>query len=271
MTGLGGAGDGESVVDRAIGVAAEAFGPRLSAAYALGSIAHGGFAPLVSDVDVMLVLDGVDPATSARMADVRERVRRDVPGELADRLSIFWSDPPGVRRGAGEHSRLPEVDRLDLLDSGRLLLGDDCRAGATRPTTDALVLRAAEFALTTFDDAYRARLRDPDDLVAGGARPVTKAVLFPVRFLYTLATGRLGHNTDAAAWYSGHHEHADLAAAAATWRTTGLTDPEAARRLLSTGLRPIYATFTAEYVLALRELGQDSTADRLAAWGELIR
>lgn len=219
----------------------------------------------------MLVLDGVEQATSARVADVRERVRGDVPGELAGRLSVFWSDPRSVRHGGGEHNRLPEVDRLDLLESGRLLRGDDCRAGATRPTTDALILQAAEFALAKFDDAYLAGLRDPGTLVAGGARPVTKAVLFPVRFLYTLATGRIGRNADAATWYSTHHRHAELVAAAATWRTEGLTDPAAARRLLSSHLRPIYATFAAEYVRALREHGQELMADRLATWGELIR
>lgn len=271
MTDRDSTADGDAVVDRAVGAAAEEFGPRLSASYALGSIAHGGFAPLVSDVDVMLVLDGVDPATSARVADVRERVRGDVPGELAGRLSVFWSDPAGVRHGAGEHSRLPEVDRLDLLDSGRLLLGDDCRAGATRPTTDALILHAAEFALTKFDDAYLAGLRDPGTLVAGGARPVTKAVLFPVRFLYTLATGRIGRNADAATWYSTRHAHAELVVAAATWRTAGLPDLVVARGLLSSHLRPVYATFAAEYVRALRELGQELIADRFATWGELIR
>ena len=271
MTNRDPAADADAVVDRALGVAVEDFGSRLSAAYALGSIAHGGFAPLVSDVDLMIVLAGVDPATFALVTDVRERVRADVPGELAGRLSVFWSDSSGVRHGAGEHSRLPEVDRLDLLESGRLLLGDDCRAGATWPTTGDLVRQAAEFALAKFDDDHLARLRDPAALVADGARPVTKAVLFPVRFLYTLATGRIGRNDDAAAWYPTWHPHAELVAAAATWRTAGLTEPAVARDLLAEHLRPLYAIFAAEYTRALRELDQDVLADTLASWGEAVR
>lgn len=270
MTDRGPTADGTAVVDRAVDLAAEKFGSHLSAAYALGSIAHGGFAPLVSDVDVMLVLNDVDSTTSARVVGIRERVRGDVPGELAGRLSVFWSDPQGVRHGAGKPSRLPEVDRLDLLESGRLLQGDDCRAGATRPDTGDIVRQAAEFALVKFDDAYLARLRDPATLVASGARPVTKAVLFPVRFLYTLATGHIGRNDDAAAWYPTRHPHAVLATAAATWRTEGLTEPAEARDLLAGHLRPIYAIFTAEYTRALRELGQDRLADRLESWGKAI-
>ncbi len=42
-------------------------GPRLVAAYALGSLAHGGFSPLVSDVDLGLVLtDPIEPPTRRR-------------------------------------------------------------------------------------------------------------------------------------------------------------------------------------------------------------
>jgi hypothetical protein len=38
-------------------------------------------------------------------------------------------------------------------------------------------------------------------LIAAGVRRLTKLVLFPVRFLYTAATGRVGTNDAAAAWY----------------------------------------------------------------------
>src|SRR5690242_9058383 len=47
---------GDDVLVDAVRVAGERLGARLLAAYALGSLAHGGFSPLVSDVDLALVL-----------------------------------------------------------------------------------------------------------------------------------------------------------------------------------------------------------------------
>ena len=52
-----GPGQGEAVLAQALAAFQTALGPRLTAAYALGSLAHGGFSPLVSDVDLGLVLD----------------------------------------------------------------------------------------------------------------------------------------------------------------------------------------------------------------------
>ena len=47
---------GEAVLTQAVAAYRAAFGSRLAAGYALGSLAHGGFSPLVSDVDLGLVL-----------------------------------------------------------------------------------------------------------------------------------------------------------------------------------------------------------------------
>jgi hypothetical protein len=47
---------GEDVLARAVAAYEAALGSRLIAGYALGSLAHGGFSPLVSDVDLGLVL-----------------------------------------------------------------------------------------------------------------------------------------------------------------------------------------------------------------------
>ena len=258
---------GENVLDRAVDEAVREFGPSLSGAYALGSLAHGGFAPLVSDVDLMLVLDAVEESTRSRVDVVRERVRRDDPSELADRLSVFWADWPGVRAGVGPHGRLPEVDRLDLLDSGRLLHGQDRRNGAERPEAGTIVRQAAEFAVERFDDRYVVKLEHPELLVDEGPRSVTKAVLFPVRFLYTLATGHIGRNDDASDWFGRHHHGGELVTAAMAWRAGGIADPAEARRLMAAHLVPIHTTFATRYVRALEELGYGNLAARLDAWG----
>lgn len=237
----------EDVLHATAAAAVDVLGADLEAVFALGSLAHGGFAPLVSDVDVALVLSRLDAAPL--VPAVAEQARRRVSGPLADRLSIFWTDWGGVRHGPAQVGRLPAVDRLDLLDDGRLLHGADRRAGAVPPTADDLISEGAEFALARFDDAHRHDLRDPGRLLARGVRPVTKAVLFPVRFLYTLHTHRIGRNEDAAAWYDGPAR--PLVAAAHRWRTAGIPDPGAALALLTRHLLPVHAEFLNAYAAAL--------------------
>ena len=137
---------GEAILEQAVAGARDEWGARLVAAYALGSLAHGGFSDLVSDVDLGLVL--ADPLTAddaARVAALGERVR--VGGApLADRLSVFWGTAATLR-GEGALGHYPPLDRLDLARHGRLLAGRDCRARLPTPTTRELVVAAAAQAL----------------------------------------------------------------------------------------------------------------------------
>lgn len=239
--------DGEEVLRAAVHAAVELLGEDLDAAFAIGSLAHGGFAPLVSDVDLALVLRTVSSESDSRIARIAEQVRTG--GPMAQRLSVFWSDWAGVRGEGQPAGRLPQVDRLDLMDSGRLLYGTDRRDGGTLPGHDELVLDAARFAATRFDQAYLESLLVPEQLLSRGVRPVTKAVLFPVRFLYTLHTGKLGLNEHAATWYRGRPSE-PLVSAALRWRLDGLTDPGEARELLEKHLPGLYREFFAEYSAA---------------------
>lgn len=242
---------GEDVLAVTAAAAAELFGHDLEAVFALGSLAHGGFAPLVSDVDVALVLARLDPGSAGRVQRVAATVRERAPGELAARLSLFWSDLDGVRRGGGA-GRLPAVDRLDLLDHGRLLHGTDRRAPAVRPRTDELVLDGARFAADRFVAGYLDDLRHPGRLLARGVRPVTKAVLFPVRFGYTLASGRIGRNDAAVDWYvGGAGAHAPLVAAAFDWRRDGLAAD--AGELLDRHLVGLYREFLDRYAESITD------------------
>lgn len=251
--------EAQAVLDAAAEVAAEALGNALVAVYALGSLAHGGFAPLVSDMDVALVLTEADRTSAERVAAVGPRVRERVPGPLAERLSVFWADLAGVRHGPGPWGRLPAVDRLDLIDSGRLLRGRDVREGAVRPDGPTLVREAAEFAASRFDEAHLASLRDPAGLVADGPRAVTKTVLFPVRLLYTLRTHRIGLNAEAAEYYDG--PHVPLVRAAIRWRGEGLDEhvPE----LLAAHLVGLHVEFLDAYLDVLD--GASGPAGRLRA------
>ncbi|MCE3552952.1 hypothetical protein LWC33_15995 [Pseudonocardia sp. RS11V-5] len=254
---------GELVLRTATAVAREVLGEHLDAVFALGSLAHGGFAPLASDVDVAVILDALLEDVADRMAEIRRATVARAGGPLAERLSVFWSDWHGVRHGAGERSRLPAVDRLDLLDAGRLLYGADRRGGAARPDRTTLVVEAARFAVEKFDDAYLAGLHRPEDLVAAGPRAASKAALFPIRFLYTLASGRMGHNDAAATWYGHEGAHAPLAHAAMRWRESGIDDRAAAVEDLRAHLVGVYVEFVDAYAPALADAGHDAVADAL--------
>lgn len=213
-----------------------AFGDRLVSVYAIGSLAHGGFAAAVSDVDIAVLVDQCDDSVPALVRGVVESTRDALGGDLADRLSVFYGDwrsfsspPPTARLGA--------IDRLDLMDSGVLMWGIDHRArDGSRPSPDELIAETAGFVRD-----WLTRRRPVQELIAAGPRVLTKNVLFPVRFLYTHATGRAGGNADAVAWYRDRDgPHLELAEQALRWRS-GDVDPVAARRLLERHLDALYA------------------------------
>jgi hypothetical protein len=277
---------GEIVLTRAVSAYRAALGSRLIAAYALGSLAHGGFSPLVSDVDLGLILQ--DPLRAKDRLTIRNVARSVKAGgsALDQRLSVFWGTPvtlTGQRRGG----RFPPLDRLDLLEYGRLLTGQDVRAVVARPGDDELLVAGAEFALgylgatgAGLPDRLRgwARLRPqegsaldeirtPARLVARGPRRMTKIVLFPVRFLFTAQTGRVGTNTLAAEHYlaSGPAPGATLVTAALAWRRARPADDEAAE-LLSRELIPLYVQYLDDHIARLQALNSDRLADGFRRW-----
>ena len=237
----------------------------IEAMFVLGSLAHGGFAPLVSDVDVAIVLGATAPGTAERMARVQTLVVEEGSSPLSERLSVFWADWHAVRTGDGGHSRLGPVDRLDLLDSGRLLLGSDLREPSVRPSHEELVVMSADHILNKFTDAYLERLRDTRALLEGGPRAVTKAILFPVRFMYTLSTGRIGLNDNSAHWYAAEGlPGGALALKALEWRNDGIDDAELAGQMLDAELDAIHDECFAGYAKELEDLGEASRAAALA-------
>jgi hypothetical protein len=279
---------GETVLLEAVDAYRAELGDRLLAAYALGSLAHGGFSALVSDVDLGLILSDPprpeDPGTIQRVAEAQ----RHKGSPLHERLSVFWGTPATLA-GEREGGRFPPLDRLDLLQSGRLLAGsDEARAGVQRPSTEELVITGAEFALDHFA-AIRSRagdggealgslhgggsealeqIRSPELLADQGVRQVTKLVLFPVRFLYTAATGHVGTNGDAVAHYLGREGTASpqLVEAAMSWRTDPPADRTAVVELLDAELVPLYLEYVDDHSQRLREMGRGDLASAFEEW-----
>lgn len=255
----------QQVVTDTVHAARAVLGAEIEAIFTLGSLAHGGFAPLVSDVDIAIIVARTAPDTPERMARVQRLVVDKASSPLSERLSVFWADWRAVRTGEGAHSRLGPIDRLDLLDSGHLLLGSDLREPSVRPSHEELVVMSADFILTKFTDSYLQGLRDTRALVLGGPRAVTKAILSPVRFTYTLRTGRIGLNDNSARWYAAEGlPGSTLALKALEWRGEGIADAELASQLLDAELDALHAECFAGYTKELDDRGDASRAAALA-------
>jgi hypothetical protein len=278
--------------ERVLAEAAEAFrvalGDRLLAAYALGSLAHGGFSELVSDIDLgLIVSDPLRPADDETIEAIARTEKRK-RSALHERLSVFWGTPTTLR-GEQKGGRFPALDRLDLIENGRLLIGDDsARSRLPRPSAAALLIAGAEFALDYLsgvprpgrlsseelgsmrvagEDASR-EILFPGLLLGHGMRRTTKLVLFPVRFLYTAATGRVGTNDSAVSRYLEDEQAPGrrLVAAALRWRTVPPTDESAASELLREQLLPLYLHYIDDHVERLDLLGKTELAGSFREW-----
>jgi len=289
--------NGETVLAEAVAAYRAALGARLVAAYALGSLAHGGFSPLVSDVDLGLVLaDPPAPSDPDRIAAVADTVKAG-GSPLHQRLSVFWATP-GILRGEVVGGRFPPLDRLDLLENGRLLAGADVRPGlgpAAVPSGEELLVAGADFAVDFLGPGHEAEaeadgpasgtisvlgslapvggavlheLHHPEELLGQGVRHATKIVLFPVRFLYTAATGRVGTNEAAVADYLARPDGParELVGAAYRWRTEPPDDAVAATELLRREVILLYRQYVDDHLARLTELKEDGLAEAFARW-----
>lgn len=257
---------GEDVLNDVTRAVSDAVGDRLLAAYALGSLAHGGFSPSVSDVDVAVILtDPGRPSDRESLLTVADTVRAG-GSPLHARVSIFWGTPEFLRSGAGD-GRFPPLDRLCLFEHGRLLSGTDIRRDLQPPTTTELVVAGAEFALNGLAEDVIASAPDPIMVLANGFRWTTKIVLFPARFLFTADTGREGTNEAAVRHYAEKRQgpDAELVDAAFAWRTTQPTHDHALA-LLNNGFIALYDYYLADHIERLRSLGEERLADRFSQW-----
>jgi 2-keto-4-pentenoate hydratase len=284
--------EAEAILRDAVSAYRAALGERLVAAYALGSLAHGGFAPLVSDIDLgLIVADPLHPDDAETVQSVADAAKNASGSTLAERLSVFWGTPATLR-GQREGGRFPPLDRLDLIDNGRLLEGVDDRHGLPRPDTGELLISGAQFALEFLAGEPTApapanaglgsleaanadaieELSDPELLLARGIRRVTKLVLFPVRFMFTAATGRVATNQEASAWYLALEDNpgADLVAAAVRWRDVPPIDHAIAATLLRAHLLPLYERYVDDHIGRLSAAGCPALVRGFERWSQRL-
>jgi hypothetical protein len=235
---------GWRVIDAAVRCAAGRLGDSLLSAYAIGSLAHGGFRTAVSDVDLALLSDDRRHRGMPRIAATIASEVSAACHPLADRLSIFhapwaaFSDPP-------PDARFPPIDRYDLVRYGILVHGTDLRSTyATAPTADEIRAQAVESALRR---VTRVRLaRDLRQLADAGVtvHDATKIVLWPVRLQHVCDTGQATGNAAAVDHYLQLPDarHRSLAHDALEWRDLpAMESPSAALERITNEIHDLHA------------------------------
>jgi hypothetical protein len=191
-----------------LALARGAFGERLASMYLIGSLAHGGFAPDVSDIDVALLLAApLAQADAVRIAALTTSLIAHHP-EYGPQLSVFWSAPEEF---AGADSvriagRFPALDRRDLTAHGRLFAGTDLRSMLSPPTRRAILANCrADLPRFVRAPAFFPLLTGATQADFSDRKALTRYCLFPARFLYTAATGEVASNDRAAAYYRARY------------------------------------------------------------------
>jgi hypothetical protein len=260
--------DGWLVIEAAVRSARARLGDGLLSAYAIGSLAHGGFSAAVSDVDLALLTDGSAPDRDA--SEIAALIGADVRATglaLANRLSIFhapwvaFGDPP-------PDARFPPIDRYDLLHFGILVDGVDHRPRfGVPPTPEQIRDQAVAYALDRVTPAQLAA--DLRGLGDGGVtvHDATKLVLWPVRLQHVCDTGEASGNAAAVHHYLAlpGARHRSLVRDALGWRSlSGLSDPGGALRRIRDEIHDLHA----EVLARLGEHADLPRRDELAARGQ---
>lgn len=265
---------GERVLMHAVELARTIWGQRLVAAFAIGSLAHGGFSVHVSDVDLGLILSDPLDEGDAKAVDQLSIEVKASGARLAERLSVFWGSLDTLS-GMATGGRFAPLDLLDLKQFGRLLAGRDVRSRLRSPTLRELVVSGADFALKHLSTPeVTARLRNPVELASSSTKTLTKHVLYPVRFLFTARTGQIGMNDEAVNYFSTVEDGpvAELTRKSFEWRFEP-PDPDdrAVVELLRNGVLPLYRMFLADYERRLREYGEPQLAQAYREWRERLK
>ncbi|WP_206792833.1 hypothetical protein [Amycolatopsis sp. MtRt-6] len=256
----------------AAGAYQEALGDRLIGVYLLGSLAYGGYSAAASDIDLALVL--TETGDDARSAVERTTAALQERSPLHRKLSVFWASLPALREGRDD-GRFPALDRLQLADDGRVLAGEDVRAEVARPEAAELLLESAGFAIAVLaTDEVTAEFTSPKRLLVDKVW-FTKAVLFPVRFLYsgTTSTGRAANNDEAIEWYLTREDApaASLVRLAQQVRAGHPLEPAEVEPELAAGLVPLYRYYIAAESRRLQESGApQELVDAFAGWDKRL-
>ncbi len=163
-----------------------AFPSRVQAIFKIGSLGnHGGFS-YASDVDIALILDHIKPGDEHIIKNLSDEIKTS-DYKFANKLSLFWSsyDARDFAQGVG---RFFPLDRLDLIEHGSLIFGEDKRINLPKPTVEEIILASAHFIadIMLTEDRLKELVFNPQHMLNKNPAYFSKYVLMPVRLLFTL-------------------------------------------------------------------------------------
>jgi hypothetical protein len=176
-------------VGRAAGYFQSQLGAALVEAFQLGSLAHGGFSDIYSDIDIGLLLRCEDPPSL--MNDLIANAKSLHPS-YGKKLSVFWGNPEFA------WGRLPNLDRLDMLDHGVPLLTGH-KPQFRRPTRDEI---RGEL-LRSIERSWKPRLPELNGLTqlsAENRKPYIRAILYAARLIFSWDNLAMDSNDRAVAY-----------------------------------------------------------------------
>jgi predicted nucleotidyltransferase len=168
-------------------------GQRLLGVYLIGSLAHSGFSPRYSDIDIAVIAE--DSLTPEELLRMGERATA-LSTELAPKLSLFWTDRQFST------GRFPPLDRVDLIDHGVALIERE-RVRPARPTLHEIRTYLGAEPLQNWS-RQAGLLSALTELTDANHKAYLRALLYPARFAYSWMTGAMGSNDDAVAWLGAH-------------------------------------------------------------------
>ncbi|HEY7221216.1 MAG TPA: hypothetical protein VH985_22785 [Candidatus Binatia bacterium] len=142
--------------------------------YKLGSLAHGGFSSIYSDIDVGLLLNCAEPPPDITGLTATAKT---LDAEYGKKLSLFWGNPECT------WGRLPVIDRLDMLDHGVPLL-HGLKPTFRRPTKQEI----HQEQLQSIERSWKARLPELSRMTIlepKDRKPYIRAILYAARLIYT--------------------------------------------------------------------------------------
>ena len=149
-------------------------GSSLVEVYKIGSLAHGGFSEIYSDLDLGLILSCPIPPTGMdRMIDGA----KTLDDHYGSKLSVFWGNPEL------SWGRLPALDRLDLLDHGVPLLNNRW-ADFRRPSKDEIRQQLSQ----TIERSWKPKIDELSQLKKldlKDRKPYIRAILYPARLIFS--------------------------------------------------------------------------------------
>jgi hypothetical protein len=162
---------------------------RLAGIYLIGSLAHGGYSPRYSDIDMALITEA--PLAAGEVDLVNEKAALH-SAFFSERLSLFWADE---NFSAG---RFPPLDRIDYLDH-RVPLLERRRAMPARPALREVRSYLGAEPLRNWSQQAM-RFSSLEALAVDDHKRYLRALLYPARFLYSWETGKVASNDDGVAY-----------------------------------------------------------------------